>query len=89
MSPESTPPHNRSSRRREAWTEGSAWGDPFLDALEPVLAKCRDSKERRETAFIFKCLRLAPDLETMEALMRGEQVPKSRLDPKWAKAYGY
>jgi hypothetical protein len=70
--------------------EGGAvtWNDPFLDALEPVLAKFRDSKARRESLFILKCIRIAGDLETCEALMRGEKVPKSRLDPYWRKAYG-
>jgi hypothetical protein len=53
------------------------------------LHKFRDSRERREALFHLKCLRLAPDLETFEALLQGEKVPKSRLDPKWAKAYGY
>ena len=32
--------------------------------------------------FILKCVRLAPALETCEALMRGEKVPRSWLDPK-------
>ena len=44
---------------------------------------------RRESLHVVKCIRLAPDLETCEALMSGRRVPKSRLDPKWAKAYGY
>jgi hypothetical protein len=41
-----------------------------------------------EELLFMKCIRLAPDLATCEALMRGENVPKSRLDPQWAKAYG-
>ena len=65
------------------------WDDPFLDALEPLLAKYRDSKERRESLLAMKCVRLAPRLEVCEALMRGEKVPTSRLDPEWAKRYGY
>ena len=36
-----------------------------------------------------KALRLAPSLDVFEALLRGESVPRSRLDPDWAKAYGY
>ena len=36
-----------------------------------------------------KALRLSPSLDVFEALLRGQSVPKSRLDPKWAKAYGY
>lgn len=61
--------------------------DRLLDALP--IAKYADTKARRESLFMLKCLRLARDLETFEALLRGEKVPRSRLDPKWAKAYGY
>lgn len=61
----------------------------LLEALEPQLTKYRDALERRQTWFILKCCLIAGDLETCEALLRGERVPKSRLDPKWAKAYGY
>ena len=62
--------------------------DPFLAALEPVLARYRDSKERREGVVLFQAVMLARDLPTCEALLRGEKVPRSRLDPVWAKAYG-
>lgn len=68
--------------------ERRSWDDPFLDALEPLLAKFRDSDERRWHLFAIKCIRLARDIETCEALMRGERVPRSRLDSRWAKAYG-
>ena len=64
------------------------WHDPFLDALEPVLAKYRDSKERRESLLILRALRLAPDLETCEEILRTGLAPRSRLDPRRAKAYG-
>jgi hypothetical protein len=61
--------------------------DRFLAALP--LEKYANTRERRESLFMLKCLRLATDLETFEALRRGEKVPRSRLDPEWAKAYGY
>lgn len=35
-----------------------------------------------------KAVMLAPDLATCEALLRGEDVPISRLDPAWARRYG-
>jgi hypothetical protein len=63
------------------------WDDPFLDALEPLLERFRDTAERRRSLFTLKCVRLAPDLETCEALMRGEKVRRSRLDPDWAREY--
>jgi hypothetical protein len=60
----------------------------FWRVVEPMLVQYRDTKERRESLFILKCLRLAKDFEAMEALMRGEKVPRSRLDPYWVEAYG-
>lgn len=65
------------------------WDDSFLDACEPLLARYRDSNLRRWSQFAAKCVRLAPNLETCEALMRGEKVPMSRLDPEWVRRYGY
>lgn len=62
--------------------------DRLLYALEPVLAKYRDTKERREAQEILKAVRLAPSLEVCEALLRGEKVPISRFDPQWARKYG-
>ena len=62
--------------------------DIFIDALEPVLAKYRDTKERRESLQLLKAVRLGKSLEVCEALLRGEKVPLTMLDPKWAKAYG-
>lgn len=61
--------------------------DRLLAALP--LEKFRNTKERRQHLHDIKCLRLALDLETFEALRNGEKVPRSRLDPYWAKAYGY
>lgn len=62
--------------------------DPFLDALEPVLARYRDARARRESLALLKAVRLAPALEVCEALLRDERVPRSRLDALWVKAYG-
>lgn len=64
------------------------WHDPFLDSLEPVLAKFRDTRARRESLALLRAVRLAPTLEVCEAILRGGRVPLSRLDPHWAKAYG-
>jgi hypothetical protein len=63
------------------------WDDPFRDALEPLLARFRDTAERRRSLFILKCVRLSPSLEVCEALMRGERVKRSRLDVDWAREY--
>ena len=64
------------------------WDDPFLDALEPLLARYRDSRERRESLMVLRAVRLAPDLETCEELLRTGRAPMSKLDPEWVKAYG-
>ena len=62
--------------------------DAFLEALEPELAKYRDSRERRESLALLKVVRLAPTLEVAEALLRGEAVPARKLDRHWRLAYG-
>lgn len=41
-------------------------------------------RDRRLTRAVL----LAPSLEICEALLRGERVPVSRLDPRWVKRYG-
>jgi hypothetical protein len=61
--------------------------DAFLAALEPVLAKFRDTRERRESLELLKAVRLAPSLEICEALLRSEKVPRSALDFFWVRAY--
>jgi len=71
----------------------SAAEQPIPDETDRLIAaldldRFRDTKERRQHLHDIKCLRLALDLETFEALRNGEKVPRSRLDPSWAKAYG-
>ena len=41
-----------------------------------------------ESLVLLKAVRLAPSIAVCEAILRGEDVPKSQLDPYWAKAYG-
>jgi hypothetical protein len=60
--------------------------DRFLAALP--LEKFRDTKQRRESLALLRAVRLARDLETCEMILAQGRAPKSRLDPKWAKAYG-
>lgn len=57
--------------------------DPVRLALEREKRRDRSAEER-----FTKILRLSPTPEIAEALLRGEQVPLSRLHPEWAKAYG-
>jgi hypothetical protein len=58
-----------------------------LDAVRSENRR-RESLEYREAAAILRALRLAPTIELGEAILRGEKVPTSALDPEWAKAYG-
>lgn len=60
--------------------------DRFLAALR--LEHRRDTQARRESLALMKVIRLAPTLEVAEALLRGEKVPRSRLDPLALRAYG-
>src|SRR5262245_11100458 len=54
-----------------------------------IAARVGDHDKGREYGErVMMFLRMAPDLETFEALLRGERVPKSRLDPDAVKAYG-
>ena len=50
--------------------------------------RARDSVERLESLVVLKNVRLATKLETCEALLRGEKVHRSRLDPEWVRRYG-
>lgn len=47
------------------------------------------SQERHEALVLMQAIRLARSLEDCEALLRGEKLPRSRLDPIWTKAYGW
>ena len=62
--------------------------DRLLAAMEPMLARYRDSRERRESLALLRAVRLAPTLETCEEILRTGRVPRSRLDPEWARRYG-
>lgn len=62
--------------------------DRLLEALDPLLERFRDTRARRESLGLLRAVRLAPDLETCEAIVRGERVPRRRLDPHWTRAYG-
>lgn len=64
-------------------------------ALDNALVAIRDdplirwgASDHRAGLYWQMALRLSPSLEVFEALLRGEKVPRSRLDPTWAKAYG-
>ena len=55
--------------------------------FDPVRLRL-ESTERHDSLVLVRALRLGRDLETCEAILRGERVPASRLDDEWRKAYG-
>jgi hypothetical protein len=42
----------------------------------------------RDLAAVYRAVMLAPTLSVCEALLRGETVPLSRLDPVWVRRLG-
>lgn len=57
------------------------------DLVDYILERHRAHQDRESQEF-HKALRLAPNIQVCEALLRGEPVPRSQLDPLWAKRYG-
>lgn len=53
-----------------------------------LVIRLEERAEDEYLAQVFKAMMLAPSLEVCIALLRGEKVPKSRLDPLQARAYG-
>ena len=43
---------------------------------------------RRELARVHRAIMLAPTIEICEALLRGERVPITLLDPVWVAKFG-
>ena len=70
--------------------------DPFITAwdkahVDGVLAEWHAIPEAERTELASRGIRammLAPDIPTYQALMRGETVPTSKLDPEAVKRYG-
>lgn len=56
----------------------------LLRSTDPERILWRTQYERR----LARAVLLAPTLEVCEALLLGEPVPRSRLDPLWARRYG-
>jgi hypothetical protein len=53
------------------------YSDPYLVDLTP-----------EQTRHIWKAIMLAPRVETCEALLKHQPVPRSALDPMWVKRLG-
>jgi hypothetical protein len=48
----------------------------------------RESAARQAARRMWRALMLAPDLETLEALLAGQKVPVDRLDAEWLERLG-
>jgi hypothetical protein len=55
---------------------------------EDPVCRAGESAEREWARDFWQALMLARDLETLEALLDGEQVPLNRLDPVWMARFG-
>jgi len=68
----------------------------WLDATENarLAVELDPERLRRETETwragnrLWRAIMLAPDLETLDALLAGEAVPLNRLDPEWVRRLG-
>jgi hypothetical protein len=59
------------------------------DVIELEERQRRLAGPAHETANrIWRAMMLAPSLEVCEALLRGESVPRDRLDREWSRRFG-
>lgn len=58
------------------------------DTTDRLIALVLAKPRRERTNRLHRAIMLAPTLEICEALLRGEDVPRSQLDPDWATRYG-
>ena len=61
---------------------------PAFEALLVEFERDRERVLRAAGDRYWQAIMLARDLETCEALLRGEAVPVSRLDPVWMRRFG-
>lgn len=73
---------NRDLNPPEALAE-ARW---LLETLAAGDVQTRESRLEAERGI--KAMRLAPTLGVYDALLRGERVPVSALEPKWVARYG-
>lgn len=62
-------------------------GPGFWALVDEILDE-RDRRRREHANVIWRAIMLAPTVELCEALLRGETVPISMLDPVWVKRFG-
>ena len=62
----------------------------ITDAQELLQLEEQAREQQREDAIyrLGRAVMLAPNIAICEALLRGEHVPISRLDPDWVRRYG-
>lgn len=63
---------------------------PAENAEHVIAIEEHERRRRAQTAesWLYRAVTLAPTIDVCEALLRGEKVPVSRLDPAWARRYG-
>lgn len=58
------------------------------ETVEQSLEKLLHDPARHEFRRLWKAIMLAKDVETLDALLRGESVPVNRLDAEWVARFG-
>lgn len=76
----------RSVEGRTPPPDGYATWDGYMADVEA--ASQVDGYDPADCARLSKAIRLAPNLVVFRALLDGQPVPVSALDPAWTKRYG-
>lgn len=77
---------------------GNAWNS--IEPVHPAVAEARevirleqelrDATRPTDAAYrrLWRAIMLSPNITVCEALLRGETVPRNRLDAAWARRFG-
>jgi hypothetical protein len=68
------------------WTASCDAGHTTEDLV--AYLQCDMRVDQADTRRLWRAVVLAPSLEVCEALLRGQDVPRSQLDPLWARRLG-
>jgi hypothetical protein len=61
---------------------------PAFERLLSEIEREHEQRQREEANRGWRAMMLAPTLEIYRALLRGESVPVSALDPLWVRRFG-
>jgi hypothetical protein len=61
----------------------------WLEKIERDRGRRRNDRARHQSQRVWAAIMVSPTVEIAEALLRGFDVPASRLDQKWARRLGW